>query len=106
MMVARGFLDLPDSDPRDAEVILLPLPFEGTVSWGRGTARGPDAVLDASRQVETWDEETDFDLEDISFHWSQGVSPADGELGTTCVKEDYPGVEQHKCFAEEVFRGL
>ena len=79
MMVARGFLDLPDSDPRDAEVILLPLPFEGTVSWGRGTARGPDAVLDASRQVETWDEETDFDLKDISFHWSQGVSPADRE---------------------------
>ena len=73
-MVARGFLDLPDSDPRDAEVILLPLPFEGTVSWGRGTARGPNAVLDASRQVETWDEETDFDLEEISFRWVEELT--------------------------------
>ena len=79
MMGGKGFLDLPDSGPGDADVILLPLPYEGTVSWGKGTARGPRAVLDASRQVETWDEETGFDLEDISFHWAPEVLPADGE---------------------------
>ena len=78
-MGGKGFLDLPDSGPGDADVILLPLPYEGTVSWGKGTARGPRAVLDASRQVETWDEETGFDLEDISFHWAPEVLPADGE---------------------------
>ena len=79
MMSDKGFLDLPDSGPREADVTLLPLPYEGTVSWGKGTARGPRAVLEASRQVETWDEETGFDLEDISFHWAPAVHPDDGE---------------------------
>ena len=39
-------------------MLLLPVPVEETVSYGRGTAGGPAAILAASRQVETFDEET------------------------------------------------
>lgn len=79
MMDGKGFLDLPDSGGGDADVILLPLPFEGTVSYGKGTAGGPAAVLEASRQIETWDEETGFDLESLACHWATAVLPAGGE---------------------------
>ncbi len=49
-----------------AEVVFVQAPFEGSVTYGRGTARGPAAILEASRQVETRDEETGVALEDLS----------------------------------------
>jgi agmatinase len=41
-----------------AQVVVLPVPYEGTVSWGSGTSRGPEAILRASTQVELYDEQT------------------------------------------------
>lgn len=43
-------------DPR-APYAVLPLPYERTVSFGTGTARGPAAILRASREIEDFDEE-------------------------------------------------
>lgn len=40
-----------------ARLVVLPAPFEGTVSYGSGTARAPQAILDASEQLELYDEE-------------------------------------------------
>ncbi len=34
---------------------VIPAPFEATVSYGGGTARGPEAILDASNQLEVFD---------------------------------------------------
>ncbi|HHY57038.1 MAG TPA: agmatinase [Chloroflexi bacterium] len=44
-----------------AGVLVLPIPFEATVSYGGGTAAGPAAIIDASQQVELYDRE--YDLE-------------------------------------------
>lgn len=41
-----------------ARVAVLPVPYEGTVSYGRGAAAGPAAILTASAQVELFDEQT------------------------------------------------
>lgn len=38
-----------------ARIILLPVPFDATTSYGHGTSRGPDAVFDASMQVDLYD---------------------------------------------------
>ncbi len=40
-------------------VLVLPLPFEATVSYGGGTADGPAAIISASQQVELYDREFD-----------------------------------------------
>jgi len=45
-----------------AGVAILPIPFEQTVSYGKGTARGPSAILKASSYVEFYDEETGRDI--------------------------------------------
>ena len=42
-----------------ARVLVLPLPFEATVSYGAGTAQGPQAIITASQQVELYDREVD-----------------------------------------------
>lgn len=43
------------SEPADALFHVLPVPWERTVSYGSGTARGPAAILAASWQLEPWD---------------------------------------------------
>ncbi|MFH1941658.1 MAG: agmatinase [bacterium] len=40
----------------DAAVAILPFPYEGGISYGRGTAGAPDAVLEASYFLELYDE--------------------------------------------------
>jgi agmatinase len=70
-----NFLDLPDVAASRANVLLLPLPYEGTVSYGGGTSRGPEAVWRASTQIELWDEELGFDLESLSYHSAPPVLP-------------------------------
>ena len=56
------FFGLPRCDLQQADVVLLPLPLEMTVTYGTGTWRGPAAILEASCQVELFDEETLVDF--------------------------------------------
>ncbi len=55
---AGAFLDLPPehSDRSTAGVLILPVPYEATTIYVQGTAGGPAAILDASTQVELYDE--------------------------------------------------
>src|SRR5712691_6673384 len=54
---AEGLYGLPFK-PEQAAVVVLPVPWEATVSYGAGTADGPAAILEASRQVDLLDRET------------------------------------------------
>ncbi len=47
------------TDPARARFAVLPVPYDATTCYGGGARRGPAAILEASRQVETWDEELD-----------------------------------------------
>jgi agmatinase len=47
--------------PEDAGVIILPVPFEQTSSYGIGSSAGPGAMLEASRQVEFHDTRLGFE---------------------------------------------
>jgi len=38
-----------------AKAVVLPIPYEATVTYGAGTRNGPQAIIMASRQVETYD---------------------------------------------------
>ena len=61
LMVRRlpksGIYGLPFA-PEDSRVVIGPVPFEATTSYGGGTSKGPAAVLAASRQVDLFDHET------------------------------------------------
>ncbi|MFZ5452061.1 MAG: agmatinase [Thermodesulfobacteriota bacterium] len=56
-----NFLDLKYLPVQEAEAIVLPIPYEATTTYGAGTREGPEAILAASRQVELWDVENDWD---------------------------------------------
>ncbi|OGR40784.1 MAG: agmatinase [Elusimicrobia bacterium GWA2_61_42] len=54
-------------DLKDAAFVVVPIPYEKTTSYGQGTRRGPAAVIDASWQLELWDEETKTET------WKKGI---------------------------------
>jgi agmatinase len=56
------FLDLKYRPVKEAETVILPIPYEATTTYGAGTREGPEAVLAASRQLENWDEELNLDV--------------------------------------------
>ena len=53
--------------PETSELVIIPVPWEVTVSYHSGTAGGPKAVLNASSQV-------DLAVKDIPDAWKLGVS--------------------------------
>jgi agmatinase len=57
----RNFLGL-EGEPGTwdhAGVVILPVPYEATVSYQGGTKLGPQAILEASRYIELYDQELD-----------------------------------------------
>jgi agmatinase len=52
-----GVFCLPHT-PEEAKVVLIPVPWEVTTSYRPGTAKGPQAILNASRQIDLFDVET------------------------------------------------
>jgi agmatinase len=52
-----GIFGLPHQEA-DARVIVVPVPFAATTSYGGGAENGPAAVFEASKQVDLFDRET------------------------------------------------
>jgi agmatinase len=69
-----NFIGLPFSEIT-AKVILIPVPWDVTVSYREGTAFAPQAILDASVQLDLYDV-------DVENAWKLGVfmQPVDGKL--------------------------
>lgn len=55
------FLGLDEADLATAVAVVLPVPYEATTSYGKGTAQAPQALLAASAYVETYDEVRDYE---------------------------------------------
>lgn len=60
-----NFIGLPFTE-QTAEIVLLPVPWDVTVSYGEGTALAPATILDASYQLDL------FDL-DVKDGWKRGI---------------------------------
>lgn len=58
-MRTLNFLGLDETglSPETADVLIQPIPYDSTTSFQPGTRFGPEAILQASSQVELWDEE-------------------------------------------------
>ncbi|MFL5706543.1 MAG: agmatinase [Ktedonobacteraceae bacterium] len=54
-----GAPDAPFCNPDTARVTIIPAPLEYSVCYIKGTEYGPQAILDASSQMELYDEELD-----------------------------------------------
>jgi agmatinase len=58
-----------------SRVALLPVSYEGTVSYGTGTGEGAMAIVEASRNMELYDEETDTEVYQVGIHTLDEMKP-------------------------------
>ena len=56
------------SNSDNARVLIWPVSYEGTVSYGTGTGEGAMAIIDASRNMELYEEETGAEVYRIGIH--------------------------------------
>lgn len=57
MKTTERFLSLPNFPAEQADVLILPVPYEQTVTYKPGTRQGPQAILAASEQLEFYEED-------------------------------------------------
>ena len=76
----NNLFSLPFSE-EEARLVIIPIPWEVTVSYNAGTARAPDHIYHASLQVDLYDSE-------IKDAWKQGffMRPSDKKV---LMKSDY-----------------
>jgi len=53
----KGFLGIDNKNNKKENVVVVPFGLEKTVSYGRGTSKGPKEIIKASHQVELFDED-------------------------------------------------
>ena len=74
-MTLPTFLGLPDAGEA-ARLALVCAPYDLTSTYGKGADRGPEALLEASANVETWEEESGTDLEQGAYTVVRPADPA------------------------------
>jgi arginase family enzyme len=52
---------------RERAVVILPVPYEATTSFGGGTGGGPAAIIEASRYIELYDQELDAEPYEVGI---------------------------------------
>ena len=55
---------------KESEIVILPIPYDGTSTWIKGADKGPEAILEASANMELYDIETDSEV------YQQGIFTA------------------------------
>ena len=64
-----------DNSYASSPIVILPVPYEQTTSYKGNTKEGPRAIIDASRYVETYDEELDTEVYKLGIHTLPEVEP-------------------------------
>jgi len=58
MEIPNNFLGLPEqfSNWKDSKIVVLPVAYGGEPVWGAGAEKGPNAIIEASKNMEPYDE--------------------------------------------------
>ncbi len=74
-----NFLGIPGefSSYENSRIVVWPIPYEKTTSYGVGTSSGPRAIISASQFVEFYDEETNYEPYRLGIHTLPPMSEID-----------------------------
>jgi agmatinase len=76
-----------------ARAVLIPVPYDGTSTWGKGADAGPAALLDAADNMELYDIETGTEVYREGVHLAAAVTEdSSPEAMTDAVRAAVAGV--------------
>lgn len=77
---SRGFMHLDDELTafETARVVVVPVPFDATTCYRPGTREGPQAIIDASRNLELYDTELRRSPCEVGIHTLRAIEPIMG----------------------------
>ena len=69
-MPPRNYLGIPEDKSRfeTSPYVILPVPYEETTTYGKGSQYGPTAIIAASQEVELFDDELGFEPYQAGIH--------------------------------------
>lgn len=74
-MKCKNFGGLPDeySKFENSKIVILPVPYDGTTTWIKGADKGPDALIEASCNMEIYDIGSDKEVYKVGIHTADPV---------------------------------
>ena len=87
------------TDYNTAKIAILPVPYDGTSTWIKGADKGPQAILEASPNLEFYDIETDSEV------FKHGIATLDAVAETSSPEAMAAAVEiqVNKIFEDKKF---
>jgi len=76
MSTSKNYAGISDefSQLEKSKIILIPVPYDGTSTWGKGADKGPEAFLEASENMELYDIETDSEVYKQGIHLTEPIT--------------------------------
>lgn len=71
------FLGPNNCEYAQADFVIVPIPFEGNISWVGGASKGPSAIIRASYELEYYDYEIGFNLNTIKHYTVNPIADYD-----------------------------
>lgn len=88
-----GGLEEKFSSFEGSNVLIVPVPYDGTSTWIKGADKGPEAILEASANMELYDIEYDTEFYTIGIHTVEPLGPYDNP--EQMVNDVYHFVKKH-----------
>ncbi len=95
MSTSKNYAGIPDefAQLETAKVVLIPVPYDGTSTWVKGADKGPQAFLEASENMETYDIETDTEVYQQGIHLADAIT--ENTSPETMVNAVHKTVKEH-----------
>jgi agmatinase len=71
------------SSPGKSRFSVIPVPYDATSSYVKGSSRGPAAIIEASANLEIYDHELDFEPARAGVYTAPEVTPVEGDAAAT-----------------------
>jgi agmatinase len=95
----------PEGNPpiETSPIVILPVPYDGTSTWVKGADKGPEALLEASANMELYDIETDSEVWKVGIHTDAPVTANESpEAMVEAVRERVDALLQQEKFVVTV----
>jgi len=56
-----------------AKIVIIPVPYDGTSTWIKGADKGPQAIMEASENMELYDISTNFEVYKVGIHTTRPI---------------------------------